>query len=471
MSIIGGMSDEASPPACPNCANLEKRVAELEATVAELKALLRSNSSNSSKPPSSDPPWLPPPSSKPRSGKKTGGQPGHSGAFRQRLPLERVKCIIDYIPEACGHCQASLREQHSPHLPETSWHQVAELPDRLAEVTEYRGHELTCSCCGAVTRAEIPEDIRAHCTGPKFAAALAFLGGRLHGSQRALQETSETLFDVPLSLGTIATLAVEMGAALKAPHAEALAAVRAAPVKNVDETGWAKKGKLCWLWLAATATVAVFAIHAKRSKDGLRNLLGQVVEGIVCSDRFGVYKLVAVRLRQLCWAHLKRDFQKLKELGGEPRKTGLAGLRTVKKLFKVWDEWKAQRIERTELQARLTPLRMALHRALERGRDGPDKKSRRFCKRLLKDYEALWTFAAVEGVEPTNNFAERCLRPAVLWRKRSFGNQSEDGCRFTERLLTAVQTLRLQKRPVLEYLKRAVLNHRAGTLAPSLVAA
>jgi len=83
----------------------------------------------------------------------------------------------------------------------------------------------------------------------------------------------------------------------------------------------------------------------------------------------------------------------------------------------------------------------------------------------------LWTFADVAGVEPTNNHAERCLRPAVMWRKRSFGNHSEDGCRFTERLLTAVQTLRLQKRPVLEYLKSAVLNHRMGKNVPSLLPA
>lgn len=443
----------------------------MEARIAELEAKLRSNSSNSSKPPSSDPPWQRLASSNPRSGKKPGGQPGHSGTFRQRLPIERVNKVVDHIPQSCAHCQASLAGQHGSHLPETSWHQVAELPEVLAEITEHRGHERTCACCGKVTRAEIPAEIRAQCVGPNLAAALTYMSGCLHASKRAIQETCETLFGVPLSLGTVSKLEGVASAALKERHAEALAAVRAAPVKNVDETGWAKQGKLCWLWLAATASIAVFAIHARRGKAGFKNLLGKSVAGIVCSDRWSVYALVDVLRRQLCWSHLKRDFQKFKDLGGEARNTGNAGLRTVKSIFEAWTEWKEKRIDRAELQARLEPACMALYRALERGRDGPDKKVQRFCKRLLKDYEALWLFLKVESVEPTNNHAERCLRPAVMWRKRSFGNHSEEGCRFTERLLTVVQTLKLQKRPVLDYLKRAILNHREGKPAPSLLTA
>jgi transposase len=448
-----------------------KEQAEMKARIADLEAQIKTNSSNSSKPPSSDPPGQSPPSSKPRSGKKPGGQTGHAGAFRERLPLERITHIVDYIPEVCGHCKASLVGQCGPHLPEMSWHQVAELPPVLAEITEHRGHERTCACCGKATRAEIPQEIRAHCVGSNLAATLSYMGGCLHASKRAIQETCETLFGVPLSLGTISNLEADTSAALEAAHAEALEAVRTAPVKNVDETGWAKHGKLCWLWLAATANLAVFAIHATRGKAGFRNLLGRAVKGLVCSDRWSVYALVEVWKRQLCWAHLKRDFQKFKDLGGEARKTGHAGLRAVKKTFEAWSEWKEKRIDRPELQERVVHVSMALYRALERGRDGPDKKVRRFCKRLLKDYSALWLFADVDGVEPTNNHAERCLRPAVMWRKRSFGNHSEEGCRFTERLLTAVQTLKLQKRPVLEYLKRAVLNHRSGKLAPSLLAA
>lgn len=139
--------------------------------------------------------------------------------------------------------------------------------------------------------------------------------------------------------GNISKLDADTSAALEVPHAEAFVAVRAAPVKNVDETGWSKKGKLCWLWLAATAQLAVFAIHAQRGKVGFKNLLGKAVAGIVCSDRWGVYARLPFDQRQIYWAHLKRDFQKLKELGGEARKLGNAGLRTVKEIFEAWNEW------------------------------------------------------------------------------------------------------------------------------------
>jgi transposase len=93
------------------------------------------------------------------------------------------------------------------------------------------------------------------------------------------------------------------------------------------------------------------------------------------------------------------------------------------------------------------------------------------CRELLEGEEALWTFVGVEGVEPTNNHAERCLRPAVLWRKNAFGCQSESGCRFVERLLTVVQTPRLHKGPVLASRRQAVAAHRSGHPTPKLLAA
>src|SRR5689334_826663 len=188
------MSDTATGTTCSNCIRLEKKLEEALARIDALEAQVKTNSSNSSKPPSSDPPWQAPGPSKPRSGKKPGGQPGHPGAFRQRLPLERVKRIVDHVPEFCTHCRASLSEQHGPHRQETSWHQVAELPEVLAEITEHRGHERTCLCCGKTTRAEIPAAVRAHCVGPNLAATLCSMSSCLHASKRAIEETCETLF-------------------------------------------------------------------------------------------------------------------------------------------------------------------------------------------------------------------------------------------------------------------------------------
>jgi len=470
MPILYSMNEAASNPACPNCAKLEKRLAELEVKIAELETKLQQNSSNSSKPPSSDPPWKKKTPSKESTGRKPGGQPGHSGHYRERLPPERLKAVVSHIPKVCAHCQAPLLQKAGPHDPPPSWHQVAELPPLVAEVIEHQGHARTCPCCGKITRAEIPADIRADTIGPNLAATLCYLSGRCHNSKRNVQEIAETVFHVPVALGTITKLEEEMSTALKAPHAEALAAVRAAPVKNVDETGWSKQGKICWLWVAATLTVVVFQIHAKRGKSGLKALLGKIV-GIVCSDRWGVYAKLPLPLRQICWAHLKRDFQKLYELSAATKAIGRAGRRAVKEVFAVWKDFKAGRLDRAALQARLQPVRIRLHKALRRGSTGADQKTKRFCRRLLKVYAALWTFAVVEGVEPTNNHAERMVRPAVLWRKSSFGNHSTAGCRFAERILTTVQTLRLQKRPVIAYLRCALAAQRTGTQAPALFAA
>jgi transposase len=182
--------------------------------------------------------------------------------------------------------------------------------------------------------------------------------------------------------------------------------------------------------------------------------------------------------RQLCWAHLKRDFQKWVDWGGEAAGIGEAGLEAVKKLFDLWRDFREGVPDRPGLQAALGPVGIELYGALEAGRSCPVTKAARFCRNLLAVYPALWTFARVEGVEPltcqvkgrpTNNRAERTLRPAVLWRKISFGNHSEAGCRFAERILTTVQTLRLQKRHVPAYLREALIAHRTGLLAPALV--
>ena len=464
------MSDEATPPPCPNCARLEKKLAELEARLAELEAQLKLNSANSSKPPSSDPQWAKQAAPK-GSGKKPGGQPGHPGAFRLRLPPERVQHIVPYIPTICRHCHAPLPQAPGLNDPPPTWHQVSELPPVVAVVTEHQGHARTCPCCHKITCAEIPAAIRAHTTGPKLSAALSYLSGRGHAAKRVVQEIAQALFDVRLSLGQVVNLETEMSAALEAPHAQVREAVRHAPVKNVDETGWSKRGNLCWLWLAATATLAFFQIHATRGKAGLKKLLGKDRCGILCSDRWSAYAKWLLSARQICWAHLKRDFRKLFESGGASAVVGRAGKRTVKALFKAWNDFKNGTISRAELNARLEKPRKRLYRAFQRGRDGPDKKTKRFCKRLLKVYEALWTFAREENVEPTNNHAERMVRAGVMWRKTSFGNHSTKGCRFTERILTTVQTLRLQERPVLDYLHRAIAAHRAGVAAPNLLAA
>ena len=472
------MNDSASSSVlpCSECGRLrveleeaQLQIAQLQAELRELRAQLGRNSSNSSTPPSADPPGAPKPVVKTPTGRKPGGPPGHPGHHRHRLPPERVNVVVPYIPTTCTHCQATLPAEPSPTDPEPTWHQVAELPELAAVITEHQGHARTCPCCGHLNRGEIPPEVRAHVIGPRLAAVMSYCSGRLHVGRRVVEEVVETVFNVPTSLGSIVALEAETCAALASPYEEAKAAVREAPVKNTDETGWSEKGQKRWLWTAATATAAFFVIHLRRNFAGLKALLGETITGVVCSDRWSVYSKLPLELRQICWAHLKRDFQKLVDRGGPADAIGRAGLEVVECLFADWWAFRRGELDRAGLQARMDPIARELQGILEQGRSCADSKAATFCANLLALYPALWLFTMIEGVEPTNNHAERILRSGVLWRKNAFGCHSAEGCRFVERMLTVVQTLRLQKRPVLDYLYRAIVAHRAGLPAQQLL--
>lgn len=471
------VSDGLAPGTeCPECTRLRReldaaltRIAALEAQVRELLAQVGRNSSNSSTPPSADPPGAPKPVVKTPTGRKPGGQPGHPGHHRHRLPPERVKIVVPYLPTVCAHCQAPLPAEPGPGDPEPSWHQVAELPELAAVITEHQGHARICPGCGYLNRAAIPPEIRAHVIGPRLAAVVSYFSGRHHIGRRGVEEVVETVFEVPTSLGSVFSLEAETSAALARPYQEAQAAVRDAPVKNTDETGWSERGQKRWLWGVATATVAFFVIHLRRNFEGLQALLGETINGIICSDRWAVYSKLPLELRQVCWAHLKRDFQKLVDRGGPAEAIGRVGMEVVECLFADWWAFRRGELDRPGLQSRLDPIARELQGVLEQGCSCADSKAATFCANILALYPALWLFAAIEGVEPTNNHAERILRLGVLWRKNAFGCHSAAGCRFVERMLTVVQTLRLQKRPVLDYLHRAIVAHRAGLPAPQLL--
>ena len=473
------MASDIFPPItdCPECARLRReldaalaRIATLEAQVRDLLDRLGRNSSNSSTPPSADPPGAPRPVARTPSGRKPGGQPGHEGHHRRRLPPERVNRVVPYIPATCTRCRATLSAEPSPTDPEPTWHQVAELPELAAEIIEHQGHARTCPCCGLLNRREIPPEIRAHVIGPRLAATMSYLSGRLHVGRRVVEEVVETVFAVPTSLGSIVALEAETCAALAGPYQEVEASVRRAPVKNTDETGWREKGQRRWLWMAATATAALFVIHMRRGFVGLKALLGEMPTGVIGSDRWRAYSKLSPESRQVCWAHLKRDFRKLIDRGGPAEAIGRAGLEVVECLFADWWEFRRGEIDRAVLRTRADRIAGELQGVLEAGCRCGDRKAAAFCVNVLDLYPALWLFTAMDGVEPTNNHAERVLRSGVLWRKNAFGCQSIEGCRFAERMLTVVQTLRLHDRPVLDYLYRAIVAKRSGLPAPQLLA-
>jgi transposase len=465
-----------SEPLCPGCrdrdaviADLQRQVADLVARVRDLEARLGSNASNSSLPPSANPPQAPKPVIKKASQRRPGGQPGHPPHLKKLLPPERLTSVTTFVPRQCSRCHAELPVAAGPDDPEPTRFQAIELPPVVAAVTEYQGHARTCPGCGQVTRATIPSAVTAHTVGPRLTAALSYLTG-CHGiSKRGVEEIAAAVFDAPIALGTVANLEREMSAALVAPHDEAVAAVRSAAVKGADETSWKQAGRLCWLWAAATADVAAFVIHTGRGLAGLAALLGAEIQGILGSDRWHVYHQVPADRRQICWAHLRRDFQKVIDRGGPSEAVGRQGRAIARKVFAAWHEFRDGRCTREQLREAVAPIERRMSRVLIEGLCGDDPSVEAFCENVLRIEAALWTFARVAGVEPTNNHLERLLRRAVLWRKRSFGCWSVAGCRFVERILTVVQTRRLQDQGVLSYLHDALVAHRAGESCPRLL--
>lgn len=454
---------------CAGCDARDVRIADLERRLAELEARLKTNATNSSTPPSANPLGAAKPVKKKKSKRRRGGQPHHPPHLKQLLPPEQVTRTEPIIPKECSGCGAPLPRQAGPSDPAPKRFQTIELPPMVLEVVEHQAHARTCPCCGEVTQATIPAEIRAHSVGPRLTGVLSYLTGNLGLSKRNVEELAADIFGAPIALGTVANLEQEVSAALAPAHQEALAAVRQAEVKFADETSWKLWGKLCWLWAAATTNVAAFVIHAKRSAVGLAALLGEEIDGILHSDRWNVYLQVPAERRQICWAHLKRDFRKIVDRGGPSVFVGRRGLRIVKEVFAAWHAFQAGKVTRRKLERIMEPLQFRLNKALIEGMFGDDARVAKFCENVLELESALWTFVTTQGVEPTNNFMERLLRRAVLWRKRSFGCNSANGCRFVERILTAVQTCRLQGRNVLEYLHETVNSHRQGKCHPRLL--
>ena len=468
-----------------------RRVAELESLVAgyaqfreeleratrrirQLEALLNRDSKNSHKPPSSDAPSgkKRKPTEKPAGEKrKPGGQLGHEGKNRPLLPPDQVQQIVVHLPDECEGCKAALSATVGPQDHIIERQQQWELVEKPVFVTEHQAYAVECMNCSHVTRANLPEEATTSDFGPRLTALGSFLSANLQASRRQVEELFEDVLGVPIALGTVMNMETEVAKALEKPYVEAGEAVREADAKNIDETSWRIRNKLAWLWGAGTALVAFFVIYPERGLRGLNALLGGVLKGVFTTDRWKTYGVRACRFRQICWAHLLRDFQSLVDRGGKAAGIGSEAKELAGYFFLVWKDFKEGGIDRATLQTVITPIRRQFQVLLRRGVELDEEGVSTFCQNLLDLEPALWTFLRVESVEPTNNHGERILRKGVLWRKRSFGSRGDTGIRFAERMLTAVQTLRLQKRAAFPFLVEAVRAHRAGRSAPSLLSA
>ena len=448
-------------------AALSERVARQEERIAQLERQVKRSSRTSSQPPSADPPGTPPRRGKDSSGRQPGAQPGHEGKGRPLLPAWAVDEVVDHWPAACA-CGRLFGAAERVGDGEPARHQVEELPPIHVVVTEHRCQRVRCPDCGARPRGELPAGVAESAFGPRYHAAVAVLSVRNRISRRDVVELCEQLFGARISAGTVDAILTRVGDALEDPCADLLERVRAAPALNMDETGWRTSGQRRALWGAFTARHAVLEIAADRGEQHAKALLADTT-AVVTSDRWWAYGHLPLRRRQVCWAHLRRDFKAHAEGLAADQQFGEAALQLCDELFWAWEVFQHTG-DRRELKRRVRALRREFKPLLRThaGKAARYRHTRGLARNLLKLWPALWTFTDHPGVEPTNNHAERALRGAVIYRKLSLGSQSDAGERRIARLLSAHTTCRLQRRSLHAYLIDALRAHTRGDPVPLL---
>jgi transposase len=447
----------------------ERRVADLNKRIAGLeKKLEKLTPKNSSIPPSTQHPHAKeqpkPKKLKAKTGKKQGGQPGHPRTTRPLVPTEDCDEVKTLRPRQCRKCNARLKGND----PEPLRHQVFELPEIKPLVTEYQQHRLICEGCSTQTCAPLPKDVPTGQCGPRLAAFTGLLMGHFRQSKRRAASFLGDLLNIPCSPAWTVKIQNRVSDALAQPYEELRSELQNQKQLFVDESPTKQNKSKAWLWVAVAPWFAVFGIFLTRKRVALRALVGNYSGIIINCDRAKMY-FNGKRL-QWCWAHLKRDIQKLIDSQDKQvKRLGHDLMRQQRLLFEQWHAYKANKISWNSFQKKVAPIRKEFDSLLLRGRHSGNKRLIGMCKELYKHRSWLWTFTEIEGIEPTNNTAERALRPAVIYRKLSFGTQSASGSRFIERILTVSETCRLQNRSPFQYLVAAMKAHFSQQTPPSLL--
>jgi len=464
--------------------SLEAENAQLKQQIVELEERQRRSSKNSSQPPSKD-----------GFGTK-GGQVSKPGA-RRRKPLkfkviegkgerglyepEACRAVHEVKAEVCRRCGERLSGvDEQPYR-----HQVVDVPEVKPDVVEYRLHELECEHCGTRTRAQLPEGVSGRCYGVRVAGWVGLWSGEYRQSHRQVQGILREGFGIELSRGSINRIRQEVSEAVACAVGQAQEYVQQQPVVHCDETGFAQENqdgqnpeqRQGWLWVLVSPLVSVFVVALSRSQATAQQLLGAAFGGVLVSDRHRSYGWVDPHQRQVCWAHLLRDFQAMAERPGASQEIGEALLCRGYRLFHWWHRVRDGTLSHEMFLPAIHQLRAGLLAELQAAANlpiAPKEKTPlartvRSCAELLKVEPALWTFVDTPGVEPTNNGAERALRPAVIWRYTSFGSQSQAGSEFVARILTVNASLQAQHRSILEFLTQSCQAARLGIPGPSLL--
>ena len=441
---------------------MQRQINALQGEVRSLKAQLSSNSHNSSKPPSSDPIHLKRQPPKLPSGKKRGGQPGHRRATRPLVPPDQLHDTIACKPAACRGCGSTLRGDDLTPIR----HQVAEIPPIRPTVIEYQLHRLTCTGCGRITTGPLPPGTPGGAFGPRLQAVLGLMAGAFRLSQRPVQRLARDLLGLNISLGMIAKLQRRTAILLEPLDAELAEAVRLAPASHIDETPWREANQKAWLWVGTGDQVTHFRISRHRDAPTARQILGDDPAKVAICDRYSAYGWV--KQKQWCWAHLRRDFQAMIDRADGGSAIGSRLLKLSDNLFWGWHRVGDGDLSWDDFLRWTEPIRHGVHDELSRGVSCVSPRTAATCRHLLGGEAHLWRFLAGDGVEPTNNRAERALRHGVLWRKSSGGTASVWGSRFVSRLLSVVATCGQQGRNVLDFLTSCFEHDLVARRLPSL---
>jgi transposase len=418
------------------------------AKIRELKqsiAVLRRNSSNSSRPPSSDPPGMKKDRGKPKSRRKQGGQPGHKGKNRQLLPSGEMDTIHDIFPERCEHCQSLLSNTLVNPVSKPVRHQVFELPVIIPIKEEYRCHSLICQC-GHSTAAVLPKHVAQSSFGPRTHAAIGYLASVHRVTRRGIAEIMQSLFGITISTGAVCNAARRVSDACLPAVGRIKQYAANAITLNIDETGWKSKGKKRFLWTFVAPRAILFHVSPSRGAKVIREMLGDTFDGVITSDDHSAYNSYHKNgLRQLCWAHIIRKLKALKEDRSSPHAYCFARnmLQEIGAVFSSWHAFQKSSGTRKQLWVDTQPMRERMNDFCVIFRYSSDTRVQTRTKRLLDNWQHLFTFLKHDGVQPTNNSAERAIRPAVQWRKICFGSQSEIGEQFIGHLLSVVRTCQL----------------------------
>lgn len=445
--------------------NISHQLEKLTQENQALKEQLNLNSANSSFPPSQDYRKKKVKKKPPSSGRSSGGQPGHPGHFRPLLDASKVDQVVYcQLPERC-FCGGKIETGEEVHR-----HQVYELPILKLHVTEYQLAKGFCQHCQQAHTAELPEGISWGMTGARLTSFMSSLVAQYHLSRREVQAFLKEHFDFSMSLGTVFNKQKLVNTILESPVKALLPAIKAEPLVHVDETGHRQDGHAAWMWIMTTAKAAYYEIVPSRGSKVFKSWMWDF-QGIICSDRYSVYNYFPSHHRQLCWSHLKRDFTRISEKKDRVvSRIGEALLSHESQLFTKWHQLKDQHITRDEFIRQCEPIRRRVGDCLEQCTyTDPQFKVVRLARNLLENFHAMWTFVFEEGIAPTNNHAEQCLRPWVIWRKKYFGTRSVYGAEYVGRSASWLMTCRLQSRSAFDYLTQAVRNHFCHTPPPPLI--